>query len=233
MRWWEELFSDDERSIYGTYQAKLAERPQLAERRPALIVVDVTRAFCSQPGQTMAEALAEWPTSCGPSAWEAMPYIQRLLAAARAAGRPVIYSKALAGYHEFYGGVVKKKKGAAPVITRPHAIDIPDEIAPRAGELVLQKAKPSAFFGTPLATYLQSQGVDSLLICGTTTSGCVRATVVDGFSHGFPVYLAEEATFDRSRLSHGVSLYEMNAKYVEVVCVDEAVRWLAACAEAA
>ena len=232
MRWWEELFSEEDREVYGAYQAALSERRQPTERRPALLVVDVTRAFCGHPGQSLQESVREWPPSCGPNAWAAMPYIQRLLTAARATGRPVVYTTAQPGVHSYYGGVVKlKKAGGVPATSRPGATDIPDDIMPHAGELVLQKPKASAFFDTPLVAYLLRQGVDSLLVCGTTTSGCVRATVVDGFSHGFPVYLAEEATFDRSRLSHGVSLYELNTKYADVVCVDDAVQWLADCAE--
>ena len=232
-RWWEELFSSEDREVYGAYQAALAERRQPGERRPALLVVDVTRAFCGRREQSLQEAVREWPTSCGPSAWLAMPHVQRLLTAARAAGRPVVYTTAQPGVHTYYGGVVKlKKAGSTPATARPGATDIPDEIAPQPDELVLQKPKASAFFDTALVSYLLRRGVDSLLVCGTTTSGCVRATVVDGFSHGFPVYLAEEATFDRSQLSHGVGLYEMNVKYADVITVDEAAQWLAACAEA-
>jgi maleamate amidohydrolase len=232
MRWWEELFSSEDREVYGAYQAALAERRPPVERRPALLVVDVTRAFCGRPEQSLQESVREWPTSCGPTAWEAMPHLQRLLAAARAAGRPVVYTTAQPGVHTYYGGVVKLKRGGGtPVTARPGAVDIPAEIAPQPDELVLQKPKASAFFDTPLVAYLLRQGVDSLLVCGTTTSGCVRATVVDGFSHGFPVYLAEEATFDRSRLSHGVSLYELNTKYADVVSVDVSIQWLTACAE--
>ncbi len=228
MRWWEELFSDEEREVYQTYQTALRERPQPEGQRPALLVVDVTVAFCGRPGQTLLEAVAEWPTACGPVAWEAMPYIQQLLAAARSAGLPVIYTTAQPNVHMYYGGVVKRKKGSnkPPVTSRPGAVDIPAEIAPQDGELVLQKPKASAFFATPLAIHLNHVGADSLIVCGTTTSGCVRATVVDGFSGGYPVYLVEEATFDRSRLSHGVSLYDMNTKYADVICTAEAVAWM-------
>ncbi len=229
MRWWEELFSEEDREVYGAYQPALAERRQPAERRPALLVVDVTRAFCGEPGQSLPESIREWPPSCGPNAWAAMPHIQRLLQTARQAHRLVVYTTADPKAYAFYGGVVTSKRpGAQPPVSRPGAVDIPEEIAPQDGELVLRKPKASAFFATPLVSHLLRAGVDSLLICGATTSGCVRATVVDGFSWGFPVYLAEEATFDRSRLSHGVGLYEMNAKYAQVISVDAAVRWLEA-----
>lgn len=233
MRWWEELFSEEEREVYQTYQTALRERPQPEGQRPALLVVDVTVAFCGRPGQTLLESVAEWPTACGPVAWEAMPHIQQLLAAARAAELPVVYTTAQPNVHTYYGGVVKRKKDSnkPPVTSRPGAVDIPAEIAPQEGELVLQKPKASAFFATPLAIHLNHVRADSLIVCGTTTSGCVRASVVDGFSGGYPVYLVEEATFDRSRLSHGVSLYDMNTKYADVICTAEAVAWMGRVAE--
>jgi len=232
-RWWEALFSDEERQVYGAYQAARLERVPPPERRPALLVVDVTRAFCGRPGQSLLESVQEWPPSCGPHAWNAIPHIQHLLTAARAAATPVVYTTAQPGAHVYYGGVVTQRKpGSVPPVARPGGVDIPSEIAPQADELVLQKPKASAFFASPLLAYLLRNGVDSLLVCGATTSGCVRATVVDGFSWGFPVYLAEEATFDRSQLSHGVGLYEMNTKYAQVITVVEAVQWLSRCAEA-
>ena len=231
-RWWEELFSEEERLVYNTYQATAVARPPPADRRPALLVVDVTRAFCGQRGQSVQESVREWPTSCGPHAWDAMPHIQRLLRAARLTHRLIVYTTADPTAHAFYGGVVASQwPGAQPTVARPGAVDIPEEIAPHAQKLVLRKPKASAFFATPLMVHLLRAGVDSLLVCGATTSGCVRATVVDGFSWAFPVYLAEEATFDRSRLSHGVGLYEMNAKYAQVISVGAAVQWLEACKE--
>lgn len=89
------------------------------------------------------------------------------------------------------------------------------------------KAKPSAFFGTPLLSVLIDLGVDSLVVCGGTTSGCVRATVVDAFSYNLAVAVAAEATFDRIEASHWMSLYDLNLKYAEVVSVGAAADHLA------
>jgi nicotinamidase-related amidase len=234
MRWWEEIFSAEERAIYQTYQQELTERPHLHAKQPALIVVDVTLAFCGRPGQSLVESVKEWPPSCGPHAWESIPYILQLLQAVRAARRPVIYTTAQPGSELFFGGVVKRKSvTSASPLSRPGAIDIPLEIAPQEDELVLRKPKASAFFATPLLAHLYRQSVDALITCGATTSGCVRATVVDGFSWGFPVYVVEEAVFDRSRLSQAVNLYEMNVKYADVLTVNETLAWLAQLPEAA
>ncbi|MBI4316869.1 MAG: isochorismatase family protein [Chloroflexi bacterium] len=226
MRWWEEVFSGEDRPVC---QGVGGARPQPRGRHPALLVVDVTRAFCGEKGLRMAESVKEWPTSCGPAAWEAMPHIQKLLDAARGAGATVVYTTVLPGADRLYGGTVKGEGNRDPkesLMAKPGAQDIPSEIAPRQGELVLMKPKASAFFCTPLLAHLHRKKVDCLIVCGTTTSGCVRATVVDGFSWGYPVLLAEEAVFDRVRLSQAVGLFEMNAKYADVLPVAEVTRWL-------
>lgn len=224
VRWWEEVFPEHERAIYeGTHKGQ----PQARGQRPALLVVDVTRAFCGQPGESMIESIRAWPTSCGPHAWAAMPHIRALIEAARAAAVPVIYTTAQPGADRLYGGTVKGESDAmGSPMALPGAQEIPNEIAPSQGELVLAKPKASAFFATPLLAYLHREQIDCLIVCGTTTSGCVRASVVDGFSWGYAVFVPEEAVFDRSRLSHAVNLFELNAKYADVITVSEATGWL-------
>jgi nicotinamidase-related amidase len=101
-------------------------------------------------------------------------------------------------------------------------------IAPIEGETVIYKEKPSAFFGTPLAAMLIDHKIDSVLVCGGTTSGCVRASVVDAFSYNYRVGIVEEATFDRSDLSHKVSLFDLHQKYADVMGERSALDYLAA-----
>ena len=91
---------------------------------------------------------------------------------------------------------------------------------------VIEKERASGFYGTPLLAYLQMNGIDSLIACGESTSGCVRATVVDGYSNGFHMTLAEECTFDRSMLSHKVNLFDLHHKYADVMHVDEVIAHL-------
>ncbi len=100
------------------------------------------------------------------------------------------------------------------------------EIAPHEGDIVILKDKPSVFFGTPLMSYLHELQVDMLLVAGTTTSGCVRATVVDAFSYNFKVVVVEECVFDRGQASHKVNLFDMQAKYADVVPLEAALRYL-------
>jgi nicotinamidase-related amidase len=216
--WWAELFDGDEASAYRGMGGAV-RRP--LGRKPAVLVIDVVRAFTGDEGQSLAEAIADFPTSCGPNAWVAMPQVKRVIELGVENEWPLIYTVAEIGAAGRYGGTVKGDGGAmGSPMDKPGAQDIPKEIAPPAGALVMPKPKASAFFSTSLPAYLLRNGVDSLIVTGSTTSGCVRATVIDGHSYGYPVFVVEDACFDRARLSHGVNLYEMNAKYADVLTAD-------------
>ena len=99
-------------------------------------------------------------------------------------------------------------------------------LAPAPQDIVVLKQKPSGFFGTNMSSYLTLLGCDSLLVTGTTTSGCVRATVLDAFSLNYRIALAEEGCFDRSQASHAINLCDMNAKYADVVKTSEILAYL-------
>ena len=101
-----------------------------------------------------------------------------------------------------------------------------DEIAPSPQDIVIRKHKPSAFYGTPLTAFLNDLGADALVVTGTTTSGCVRASVIDGFSENLRITIAEEACFDRSQASHAINLCDMHAKYADVVTTKEALEYI-------
>jgi nicotinamidase-related amidase len=100
------------------------------------------------------------------------------------------------------------------------------DIEPQTGDIFIGKSKPSAFFGTMLVPYLVDLNADSLLVCGSTTSGCVRATVVDGFSYNYRMAVVKECTFDRFESSHAVNLFDMHMKYADVVAFDETLEYV-------
>jgi isochorismate hydrolase len=110
---------------------------------------------------------------------------------------------------------------------------IKEEFAPHPGDLVIYKERASAFFGTPLIAHLRRLGVESLIICGESTSGCVRASTVDAYSYGFHNVLVEECTYDRSMLSHKVNLFDLHHKYADVMHVGEVIAHLDAMASPA
>jgi nicotinamidase-related amidase len=221
MQAWQTVFPPEERAIYE--KGGFGKR-QAMGLRPVLLIVDVTYSFIGRTRQNVLASIEEFRTSCGEVGWEALPRIRRVLEAARQSQVTIVFTKGDPEYKAFCGG---STKGYTPEEARRlHAEAIADEIAPRSDEFVLRKTKASAFFGTPLANYLTANHIDTVLVCGTSTSGCVRATVVDAFSYGYPVFVIEEGCFDRSLLSHRVSLYEMNAKYANVILLEEALQYL-------
>ena len=186
--------------------------------RPALVVVDVTFGFTGSEGLTMEEAIAEFPTACGPSSWEAMPRISKLIDTFRARGLPVVYTHPELDNSDYVGRTTKSKSETE----RTQGFnEFPAMIAPRPDEFVLAKPKASAFFQSPLTAYLIRERIDTLVLCGVSTSGCVRASTVDAFSHGYTTFVVDECCFDRSHFMHSVHLFDLQAKYASVVSFAE------------
>jgi nicotinamidase-related amidase len=100
------------------------------------------------------------------------------------------------------------------------------EVAPLDGDILLPKKHPSAFFGTPLVSYLINLGIDTLVVAGCSTSGCVRATVVDAFSYNFRVVVPQDCVYDRSAISHAVNLFDMASKYADVAPLNAVLEML-------
>lgn len=199
--------------------------------RPALIIIDVNYAFCDEAPTPILESIKKWRTSCGEDAWEAMPVLQKLIGLCRDKGIPVIYTTATRRADNWDSGSwswKSKRRAEAPVLETGDrdGNEIVEEIAPGPRDLVVLKQKPSGFAGTPLASYLQLLGCDSLIVTGTTTSGCVRATVLDAFSLNFRCTVVEDGCFDRTQASHAINLFDMHAKYANVRPSEEVVDYL-------
>ncbi|OMP66257.1 isochorismatase family protein [Domibacillus epiphyticus] len=227
MKAWEKFLTNQDKDVFGEagYDVKAG-----LGKKPAILIVDVNYAFCGDKPEPILESIKTWRNSCGMAAWEALPHIQNLLATARDKHIPVVYTtgKDLRDDGFDAGGWRRKNsrasEGKAAVNIRGN--EIMKEIEPIPSDIVIEKLKPSAFHGTPLLGYLVDLGIDSLLICGTTTSGCVRASVIDAFSYNFKVGIVEECTFDRGEASHAINLFDMNAKYADVVNIEEASSYL-------
>jgi maleamate amidohydrolase len=200
-------------------------------RRPALLIIDVNWAFCGEKPEPILQSIKRWRTSCGEEAWTALGYIRQLIDTSHAKGVPVIYTTGERRADNWDAGSWSWKSsrgGEAAGSVHPgiDGNDIVAPIAPGPRDIVIRKQKPSGFFGTNLAAYLTLLGADSVIVTGTTTSGCVRATVVDAFSLNYRVALAQEGCFDRSEASHAVSLCDMHAKYADVVPTAEVLAYL-------
>ena len=199
-------------------------------KRPALVIIDVNYSFCGERPEPILESIKRWRASCGEEAWAGIAAIRKLIDAAQERGLPVIYTTGMRREDRWDAGSWAWKN---PRVTEKPRTEtgadgytIVREIAPQPRDLVILKHKPSAFFGTPLSSFLVQLGVDSLLLTGTTTSGCVRATAVDAFSNNYRVAVIEEGCFDRSQASHAMSLCDLHEKYADVVPLEDALRFM-------
>ena len=194
-------------------------------KRPAVLVIDLQYRIAGDHPAPIEEAITTmYPTACGEQAWEAVGHVARLLDAARAAGAPIIYP-----YVAHKRAVDAGRFGQInPLVTSipERGYQFIEEIAPQEGDVLLPKRHASAFFGTALASYLVDFRADTVLVTGATTGGCVRATVADAFSYNFHTIVVEECVFDRIRISHDISLFDMDAKYADVVPVNEVIDYL-------
>jgi nicotinamidase-related amidase len=225
MRVWEPFLTDHDRA----HLTIARDRRVGFGQRPALILVDLYRWVFGDKPEPLLEAVKTWPGSCGMAAWQALPSIQRLLALARELGLPVVHltgldNSGMLGWNE----AVHRDTGRGPadpssdgLERRRRRYQIIDEVAPIEGEVVLRKTGPSGFWGTPLAGHLNYLGVDTLIVAGESTSGCVRATVVDGCSNRFRVIVVEECVFDRHEAAHAINLFDMHTKYADVLPLEE------------
>ena len=185
-------------------------------RKPALIVIDVNVGFTDPESPLVCELEG------------VVAAIQRLLAEMRSAGLPVAYTTVAydEGDKETAAAFLDKIPALLTLEAGSRWVEIDPRIAPREGEPVLKKLFASAFFGTALASFLTANGCDSLIVAGASTSGCVRATVVDAIQHGYRPVVPREAVGDRNPDAHAANLYDIDTKYGDVVSVDDVVAHL-------
>lgn len=196
----------------GVYEGRLQPGS-----RPALLIVDVVMAYLTEGSALFMETAAD-ARDCN----------ARLAAAARAAGLPVVFTNVQYKPDGLDGGVFYRK---APVLKAFIAGSplgaFPDDLRPEPNEQVFTKQYPSAFFGTGLADALRAEGIDTLLITGYSTSGCVRASALDAMQYGFVPLVVREACADRHPAPHEANLFDLQAKYAEVISEAEALAVIA------
>jgi len=183
--------------------------------RPALLIVDVVMAYLDPTSPLYA------------GVEDALAANERLLAIFRKAGRPVIFTNVLYQAGGLDGGVFFKKVPAlkAYLPGSPY-VGFPPTLQPIDGELVISKQYPSAFFGTSLASTLHAARVDTLVIGGFSTSGCVRASALDALQHGFAPFVVREACGERDPRPHEANLFDIQAKVGEVVSEADIAAWV-------
>lgn len=175
-------------------------------KKPALILVDFVEAYFDKSSDLYADVE------------EALAAALRIRNAARKAGILVIYTNVVYHPSGINGGRFYEKAKPLRYFLEGSPMGAwPPGLAPREDELIISKQYPSAFFGTSLASTLTAAGIDTTILTGLTTSGCIRATCIDACSHGFIPIIAEEACGDRHEDPHKANLFDMNAKYADVV----------------
>lgn len=181
-------------------------------QKPVLLIVDVVMAYLD-PGSPLYAGVED-----------ALAANERLTAAARAAGVPVVFTNVVYEPGGIDGGMFFRKVPALKAFERGSADGaFPPTLQPQPGEMVLSKQYPSAFFGTSLASTLHAAGVDTVMVTGFSTSGCVRATALDALCHGFAPFVIREACGDRDERPHEQNLFDMGAKMAEVVSEADAI----------
>jgi maleamate amidohydrolase len=216
---WQDIMPRDILDVYKQYARKVFVGPA-----PALIAIDLYELAYQGGAKPPLELQSSFPSSCGQYAYAAIDPTKRLFAAARDAGIPIFYSTSDTRPDSLPGRVTATKRPSTPIDAASYAIR--PEFKPQPGDVIVTKQRASAFYGTTLLAHLTQLAVQTAIVCGESTSGCVRATAVDAYSNGFHVVLAEESCFDRSIVSHKVNLFDLHHKYADVLHVDEIVTHL-------
>ncbi len=211
---WKDVMSPEVLEIYKAYKREL-----YIGRKPALLAIDLYRKVFDGGSRPVHELVKQYPSSCGVYAWNAVKPIQELIALARANKFPIFYTT----------NESRKEVNPAAVSATQRQVDskgardleIMDEFQPQPKDVVIYKERASGFFGSPLIAHLTKANVDTLIVCGETTSGCVRASVADGYSYGFHMVVVEDCCFDRSLLNHQINLFDMHHKYADVMTLEQ------------
>ena len=228
MAMWNDLLTEEEQKVYEVFR-----QPKTLGLRPALVVIDVNYAFVGRKPESIVESVQDYRTSCGARGWEGVANIQKLLAIGREVGLPIIYTTGTTRTRRGTSWANRAREEESQGVLTPEELEhqrlgntIVQEIAPQPEDIVIAKRGASGFFGTSLIRDLNEMDIDTVLVTGTTTSGCVRATVVDAACYSLYVGIVEECCFDRFQISHRVSLLDMHAKYGCVMSLQEATGYL-------
>ena len=186
-------------------------------RKPAVVVIDFLNAYTTPGSPLFAEGVVD-----------AVRETVDLLDMARSKGVPIAYTRVIYSPNGLDGGVfVKKVPVLRKMVEGEPLADIVPELPPGPDDVIINKQYASAFFGTPLAAMLTSLGVDTVILTGCSTSGCLRASAVDGMQYGFRVIVPEECVGDRHSGPHEANLFDINSKYGDVVSKAEVLEYLA------
>ncbi len=223
---WDDILTERDKQVFA--KSGYGRRAGFG-RRPALLVIDMNYNFVGDKPESILKSIERFRNSCGEEGWQGVRRIRELLDETRKKRLPTFYTTGHEGgssvaFGRWHGKNSRGREDMGEGWAKGN--DIVAEIAPRDGDVLIRKQKPSAFFGTPLVSMLNEVHADTVLVTGCTTSGCVRASAIDAFSYNFRVCVVEECVFDRGQASHKVNLFDMNMKYADVISLREALEYV-------
>lgn len=207
---WSSVIDQPTRDLYKAYQ-----RPRYVSEHVAVLAIDLYKRVYRGGNRELVEITQEYPSSCGKYAWESREPTMRLLAAARQKDMPIVFST----------GRLELEASKRATLRQIGEADSSDDLEIMdgffaEGDSIVQKDRASVFFDTNLHADLQRANIDGLIVIGESTSGCVRASAVDAYSLGYHVAIVADCCFDRSQVSHKVSLFDLHHKYADVFSID-------------
>lgn len=197
--------------MYSHYQTT----PKLGQR-PCLLLIDLYNLSYKGGNRPVRELLDINPSGCGEHAYAAIEPTKKLIQMFRDANHPIIYSTRLWEAHA--SGTHSTQRKRKELCEEDY--DIYFEFSPEPADVIIKKSRASVFFGTTMAETLEDLKIDSLVIAGESTSGCVRASVVEAYSHGLPPVIISDCVFDRNPVSHAINLFDMHHKYGHVMSLS-------------
>lgn len=223
---WDDVLPEEDRLVF---EAAGWGRDAGFGERPVLLVVDVIYNFCGDRPEPILESIRRYRYSCGERSWEGIAHLQRLIAACRSRQVPIFYTgmdRRPDGFDQGSWNWKSHRAAEETDVIGHHGNDYVAEVAPQPEDVVFVKRKPSAFLGTPLLGHLVYLGADTVIVTGTTTSGCVRASAVDAAQYNFRAIVPEECVWDRGTLTHKVNLFDIQMKYGDVKRTDDVIAYV-------
>jgi nicotinamidase-related amidase len=226
-RIWDDLITEEDRQVYGSgvFGGGVG-----IGRKPAIVVVDVLNKSIGDEPVPILEAMRRYGKSCcGDRGWAAIPAIEAVLEQARREHVQIYYTTPQAPEarpSETFQRFDEKMPNWMDYSGNRSGYDFADEIAPKPGDVIIHKPTASSFYLTDFEDQMKKAGIDSLIVTGCSTSGCVRATVVDAHARGFKINVVEDGVFDRGETTHAINLFDMQQKYADVIGSGEVVKRL-------